>query len=160
MTALEDRIGSDGEVELTGIAAVEPTSAAGDAIPGFALRALRTIRPQPGFQVLTCGLFIREKLKQFESANSGPAHTKDILVGSMSEAYTTTHCSSAGSESQKSSSVSRPFKSTAQQSIPHWIDGLELKYKAPKPPVAAAYDLDANKPCRKIESRFSEGVEW
>lgn len=80
MAPLENRPRADREVELTGVATVESARAPGDAIPGLALRALRTIRPETGFQVLTGAVFVREKLEQFEGADSGPTHETNCTL--------------------------------------------------------------------------------
>ena len=85
MRPLKDRAGTDREVDLAGVAAVESdTGARCDPITCFASRARGTVRPQATFQVLPRGLFVREEFKQLEGAYGGLAH-EPIILESLTE---------------------------------------------------------------------------
>src|SRR5579872_460889 len=73
---LENSSCPDGEIEVAAsIAAIKASPLArGDAFSALAVWATDSIRPEPRFQVQTCGLFIREGLKELECANCGFGH--------------------------------------------------------------------------------------
>lgn len=71
---LEDRSRAHREIEVAGVAVVEAGAlAAADSFP-LAVRAPRTVRPQPVLQILPRGLGRWEQLEEFEGADGGLAH--------------------------------------------------------------------------------------
>ena len=74
MSALEDRAGADGEIQLAGIAAVVTTFPYRDTLTVFALRTPNALRPQARFKVLPRRLTVGEHLKELDEAN------RDVIV--------------------------------------------------------------------------------
>jgi hypothetical protein len=68
MAALEDRPGTHGEIFQALIAAVVTGLARAYAITQSAYRAVRALRPQPGFEVFPRAFLIREHLEKLEGA--------------------------------------------------------------------------------------------
>ena len=76
---LENGSRADGEIEVTGVAAVEAALACGDALQAFARRANDAVLPEPGFEVEPCGLGIREHLEKLKRGYCAFAHALKIL---------------------------------------------------------------------------------
>lgn len=74
MGTLEDGSRSDGEVNLTGIAAIETALSGSDSLAGLASRTDSAIGPEPRFQIEPCRLRIGEHLEQLERADCAFAH--------------------------------------------------------------------------------------
>src|SRR5207253_9474044 len=79
MGTLENGSRSDGEINLTGIAAVVTALAGSDSFAGLASWTDSTIGPKPRFQIEPCGLRIGEHLEQLERADCAFAHALNVL---------------------------------------------------------------------------------
>ena len=74
MRPLEDRSGTDSEVQLALIAAVVAALAGRDALAGDTGRASGPIWPEACFQIDPCGFLIGEHLEQLQRADCALAH--------------------------------------------------------------------------------------
>jgi len=75
MRPLKDRPSTDGEIELTGIAAVKASGLAdGDMVPSFARWTDSPSRPKTAFQVFPRRSFIGEEFEKLKGANCASAH--------------------------------------------------------------------------------------
>jgi hypothetical protein len=79
MGTLKDRSGSDGEVDLTGIAAIEAALSGSDSLASLASRTDSAIGPKSRFQIDPCGFRIGKHLEQLERANCGLTHSFSSL---------------------------------------------------------------------------------
>lgn len=83
MGSLEDGPGSDGKVHSADVAAVVSATAYNDALAALTLRAEHTLRPEPGFKILTRCLLIWNHFKELKGADSRPTHT--LIVANSPE---------------------------------------------------------------------------
>ena len=79
MGTLKDGSRSDGEINLTGIAAIEATLAGSHSLASLASWTDSTIGPKPRFQIDPCGLRIGKHLKQLERADCAFTHALNVL---------------------------------------------------------------------------------
>jgi hypothetical protein len=74
MRPLENRPGTDSEIEFAGVAAVECPFPAGDTFTRPTRGTCGTVGPQAVLKVFPGGLLIRDKIEKLESADCTSAH--------------------------------------------------------------------------------------
>ena len=106
--ALEDRPGTDGEVQLTGVAAVVAVLAGRDALFSLTLWTGDAVCPQAALKVGAGRFLIGEGREQLEGADSRTAH-----LFSLSDSVGFRHVSRSDSKSPHGQSI--PFRVCARQ---------------------------------------------
>src|SRR5208282_4732983 len=93
MTPLEDRACTDREIEGTGVAAIEANLRLfPNALTALALRAERSVRPEPRFQIETRRLRRREHLEKLEGTDCAFAHRGFPLSALSSRSHDAKSC--------------------------------------------------------------------